>query len=372
MNQKLLIRGVIMVILLLPCMASTVSASGVQDALEAEQEALELDELERAAQEYLDGTDIAIDNDWEENLSQLLDTGSGQIKSVVKRAVRSGVLLLIIVTLCSVGDGLTLAGKEMKVPVVTLAGTLAVTAVAVTDIYSLMGLGTEAISSMTDFSNVLLPIVAAVTAATGAITGASARQMAAALFSSLLVNLISKLLIPLVYGYIAAQVAYAAVGNAGLKRVAGFFKWLTVTILTVILLVYVGYLTMSGVVTGSADGATVKAAKFAISGAVPVVGGILADASESVLAAAGILRGTVGVFGMIVVLAICLIPFLQLGIHYLIYKLASALAATVGEGRVCGLIEDLGGAFGMILGMMGACALLLLVSLVSSITVVVT
>jgi stage III sporulation protein AE len=313
-----------------------------------------------------------MDHDWQENLSELLDTGTQQIKSVTKRAVRSGVLLLVIVMLCSLGDGMTLAGGDLKVPVVTLAGTLAVAAVAVTDIYSLMGLGTEAIESMTTFSNVLLPIVATVTAATGAITGAAARQMAAALFSGLLVNLISKLLIPLVYGYIAAQVAYSAVGNAGLKRVAAFFKWLTVSILTVILLAYVGYLTISGVMTGSADGATVKAAKVAISGAVPVVGGILADASESVLAAAGILRGTVGVFGMIVVLAICLVPFLQLAIHYLIYKLASALAATVGEGRVCGLIEDLGGAFGLILGMMGSCALLLLVSLVSSITAVVT
>jgi stage III sporulation protein AE len=249
---------------------------------------------------------------------------------------------------------------------------MAVTAVAVTDIYSLMGLGTETIESMTTFSNVLLPVVAAVTAATGAITGAAARQMAAVLFSTLLVNLMGKLLIPLMYGYVASQVAYSAVGNAGLRRVAGFFKWLVVTILTAILLAYVGYLTISGVVTGSADGATVKAAKFAISGAVPVVGGILADASESVLAAAGILRGTVGVFGMIVVLAICLLPFLQLAIHYLVYKLSAALAATVGEGRVCGLIEDLGGAFGMILGMMGACALLLLVSLVSSLTAVVT
>jgi stage III sporulation protein AE len=196
--------------------------------------------------------------------------------------------------------------------------------------------------------------------------------MATAIFSSLLINVINKLLIPLVYGYIAAQVAYAAVGNGGLKRVAAFLKWLTVSILTILLLVYVGYLTISGVMAGSADGATLKAAKLAISGAVPVVGGILADASESILAAAGILRGTVGVFGMIVVLGICLVPFLQLAIHYLLYKLTAALAATIGEGRVCGLIEELGTAFGLILGMMGACALLLLVSLVSSITVVVT
>ena len=70
------------------------------------------------------------------------------------------------------------------------------------------------------------------------------------------------------------------------------------------------------------------------------------------------------------VLAICLTPFLQLAVHYLTYKLAAALSAAVGGGRVCALIDSLSGAFGMILGMTGACALLLLVSLVSSVTVV--
>lgn len=37
---------------------------------------------------------------------------------------------------------------------------------------------------------------------------------------------------------------------------------------------------------------------------------------------------------------------------------------------MCGLIDSISGAFGLILGMTGACALLLLVALVSSITVV--
>ena len=265
---------------------------------------------------------------------------------------------------------MTQAGEARGLSVTPLAGTLAVTAVAVADVHSLLGMGTSAISSITTFSNVLLPVVATVTAATGAITGAAARQMAAAVFSGLLVDLIHRLLVPLVYGYIAASVAYAAVGNEGLKRLGALLKWLVTTVLTIVMLVFVGYLTISGIIAGSTDAATVKAAKFAISGAVPVVGGILADASESVLAAAGVLRSTVGIFGMIVILAICLLPFLQLAVHYLLYKLAAALSATVGGGRVCGLIESISGAFGLILGMTGACALLLLVTLVSSITVV--
>ena len=350
-----------MVLLALPVSA----ADG--DLEERQREQLGVDRLEDEAQGFLSGTDISLDGDLEENLKRLLDTGTAQLHGVLRKALRSGALMLIVVLLCGMGQSLPVATKNMVVP---LTGTLAIAAITVGDVNSLLGMGREAIGDISDFANVLLPVVAAVTAATGAITGAAARQMAAMLFSGLLTNLISRLLIPLVYGYVAAQVAWGAVGNDGLKRVAKFLKWLTVTVLSVVLLAFVGYLTLSGVVAGAADSAAIKATKFAISGAVPVVGGIISDAAETVLASAGILRGTVGVFGMLVVLAICLTPFLHLSIHYLIYKAVAAVSSTMGEGRICGLLDGIGGAFGILLGMTGACALLLLITLVSSVMVV--
>jgi stage III sporulation protein AE len=106
-----------------------------------------------------------------------------------------------------------------------------------------------------------------------------------------------------------------------------------------------------------------KAAKFTISGVVPVIGGILSDATEAILAGAGILK-TRWDFRLVTVLSICAAPFLELGVHYLVYKLSSALASTVADGPTADLIGEIGDAFGLILGMTGACALLLLVSIV--------
>ena len=126
-----------------------------------------------------------------------------------------------------------------------------------------------------------------------------------------------RLLIPLVYAYVAVSCAQAAVGDPGLERLAGLLKGAAAALLTGLLLAFVGYLTASGAIAGSVDAAAVKAAKLAISRAIPVVGGVLADASESVLAGAGALRGTVGAAGLIVVLAICLGPFLRLALQYL-------------------------------------------------------
>ena len=113
-----------------------------------------------------------------------------------------------------------------------------------------------------------------------------------------------------------------------------------------------------------------------------MVGSILSDAAETVLASAGVLRGTVGVFGMVTVLGLCLVPLLRLAVHYLAYKLVAALASALGSGPPCtlvdrlssafrlsGLIDAISSAFGLVLGMMGASCLLLLITLVSCLSV---
>ncbi|MEG1857441.1 MAG: stage III sporulation protein AE [Pseudoflavonifractor sp.] len=340
------------------------------DVISAQADALDLRGLELAAEDAGVGLALTPNINFDEGLQTILDTGSGEIFGIVRKALRSGTLLLVIVLLCGLADGMHEGLGGGSLDVVALAGALAVTAVAVSDVNSLIGLGRKALDNMELFSKVLLPTVTAAAAAGGSPGGAVARQLATMLFTDVLMTLISRLLLPLVYAYIAASTAYAALGNEGLKRIGGMLKWLVTSILTAVLLVFVSYLTVTGVVAGTADAVTIKAAKFTVSSVVPVVGGILADAAETVLAGAGILRNAVGVFGMLTVLGICLAPFLQLGIHYITYKIASALTATVSAGRVSGLIDSIGGAFGLVLGMTGASALLLLICLVSAISVV--
>ena len=115
---------------------------------------------------------------------------------------------------------------------------------------------------------------------------------------------------------------------------------------------------------------TVQMTRSAISAAVPVVGSIISEATGTVLAGAGILKGAIGIFGMLAVLSICLTPFLQMAVQYLLYKLAAFLAGTITEGPLAGLIDALGTAFGLMLGMTGSCALLLLISITSSVSAV--
>lgn len=351
-------------LLVLPCL-------GAELDLESQADALKLDELERAAEEYLGEIDLADGVDLDQGLGALFEDGARQAPGILRKAARSGAILLAVVLFCSLADGLEEGAAGKSSSVAALVGAAAVSAVAVADVNALIGLGREAIGRMETLSKILLPTIGVVTAAAGAPAGATARQLATMAFSDVLLTVINRLLLPLVYAYVAASAANAAIGNEGVKRMAELIKWLVTSVLTVLLLCFVGYLSVSGVIAGTADAVALKAAKFAVSGMVPVVGGILSDAAETVLAGAGILKNSVGVAGMLAVLAICVAPFLQLGIHYLMYKLTAVLSAAVSGGRVSDLVSALGGAFGLVLGMTGSCALLLLISMVSAISLVV-
>lgn len=362
-------RMILPLLLLLPLLLCTSAAALEQDELrERQEEFFAVDELEQMGSEYLGPVEISESMDINSVLSTVLDGGKQSVAGVVKQVIKSCLILLTIVLLFGLVEGLNNGAGSGTSMAMHLACALAITAVAVGDMFALVGMGRTSMEQMQAFSRVLLPSVAAASAAAGAPGAAAAKQLATMLFSDLFLTVINQLLLPLTFAYIAASAAYAAVGNEGLKRIGSCLKWVVNTVLGVFLLAFIGYLNLSGAIAGSADAVTVKAAKFTVSNMVPVVGGILSDATETVLAGASVLRGAIGVFGALTVFAMCITPFLQLGAHYLAYKVTSALAATVADSRTATLIDAIGGAFGLVLGMTAACALVLIISMISAVT----
>lgn len=333
-------------------------------------EALE-EALPEAAEEMLREADISGVSGLASGLSAILDQMGREVGDVLRQRVRGAALVLLAVVLCGAVDGFYQGVDGGKVTVfLPMAGALSVTLLTAGSLDSLMGLGARTIEELSGFSKVLLPVLAAATAASGAVTSASVQQVGTVFLADLLITLIDRLLMPLVYLYAGALASSAMLPENRLGALAEALKKVITWILTTVLLAFTVYLSVVRVVSGSADAAALKVAKAAISGVIPVVGSIISEASETVLAGAGMLKNTIGVFGMLGILAACAHPFLQLGIQYLLYKLTAFLAATVGAPGLCRLIDGLGGAFGLVLGMTGSCAFLLLISVLSSVAAV--
>lgn len=327
------------------------------------------DALPREAGKLLDGVgqwDAASLTDGLRSIwGHLLEDASG----ILQRQTRGAASILLVVLLCSlVGGFQKTAGASPRF--LTMAGTLAIAALTAGSLDSLMGSGAAAMEQMNIFSKALLPMLAAVSALSGGVAGATLRQIATVFFADLLLEVIHGLLMPMVYLYAGTLAAGGSLSDRRLLSVAEMIRSICVWLLTTALLLFTLYLTVSGIFAGTVDSARVRVAKTAISGVVPVVGGIIAEASETVLAGASVLKGTIGVFGLLGVLALCAYPFLQLGIQYLLYQLTRFLASVIGSPELCAVIKGLGGAFGLILGMVGSCALVLLISILASVAAV--
>lgn len=247
---------------------------------------------------------------------------------------------------------------------VDLACTVAVAAALLEPASSLISLGVETVTELSTYGKLLLPVMTSALAAQGGVTASTALYAGTALFDSILSSAMTRLLVPMLWLYLGLAVANGAFREQILGKLQAFLKWAMTWILKVVLYIFTGYLTVTGVVSGTADAATVKAAKLTISGVVPVVGSILSDASEAVLNGVGVLRSGIGVYGLLTLIALFLTPFLRIGVQYLLLKGVSFLCEGIDGGHAAGLVSDFAGAMGMVLAMVGTQTVLLLISTV--------
>lgn len=248
--------------------------------------------------------------------------------------------------------------------IINLVAAVTIASMLLKPANALIHLGTQTVEELSEYGKLLLPVMTAAMAAQGGITASGALYTGTALFDAILTSGISKLLVPLIYAYLALAVGNAAMGEDVLKQLRDFAKWLITWGLKGTLYLFTGYIGITGVVSGTADAVAVKAAKLAISGVVPVVGGMLSDASESVLVSASAVKNAVGVYGMLALLAIWIGPFIQIGAQYLFLKLTSAVSTVFAGKEIAGLLQDFTSAMGLILAMVGTVCLLLLISTV--------
>lgn len=293
-------------------------------------------------------------------LMEILHDAIGLLRPDIREA--SGACLGIIAAVLIVSILQSFSGSVKKTG--ELVGAVVISCLLLSSTQSLIHLGSQTVTELSEYGKLLLPVMTAALAAQGGVTSSAALYAGTAVFDTVLMTIIKRLMIPMIYLYLAMAAANSAVGEETLKKLRDFLKWLMTWTLKIVLYVFTGYMGITGVVSGSADAATLKATKLTISGMVPVVGGILSDASETILVSAGVVKNAAGVYGILAILALCLEPFLKIGVHYLVLKATGAVAGIFAPKSLSELISDFCAAMGMLLAATGSVCLLLLISTV--------
>lgn len=362
-------RVFLLVLLLIPGFAVPAYAEDIyeQAADETGIYAIE-DQLPEEARDISGSLKVDGSYDTENALERLWNSLIDKIKGELGENIKTASALIAISMLCTLSGSLC-SGKPIK-EYINIAGCCAAAVSLLGSVDSIVGETVAALNQLSDYSKAALPAMFTAAAACGAVGSASAKYAATCLALDVLMSVSQKLIIPLVYSYLALAVAGSVFPNSLLSNTARLTKWIAGTIMTAMTIAFSAYIGMTGLVAGSVDAVAIKTARTVISTTLPVVGGIISDASGAVLSAASVIKNSAGVFGLIAVCALCAGPFAVLSVRMLVLKAAAAASDMVPNSRLSGLINSVSTAMGLLLGLLGCCGIMLFISIMAGIKAV--
>jgi len=285
-----------------------------------------------------------------------------QIREESATGLRSAGITMLkmmgILMICCLMDGVAVTPN---ISISTLAGVIGMTLCCTNGLQGIWELAKDTMDEIRSFSLVLLPVMASAAAASGAASGATVLYSATVLFSGLLTDFCNRILLPIISAGMALAVAGTALHDNRLQGLQDLVFWILRFVLKGGMYIYTGFLAIGNVITGAVDSSALKAAKLTISSVVPVVGGIISDAAGSVLAGAQLLKSVLGTLGMLSFLSIFVIPFVRIGIQYLLLRLTMAMGMLLGS-KLTGILDTLSKCVGYLLAMTASCLMMNLLS----------
>jgi len=216
-------------------------------------------------------------------------------------------------------------------------------------------------NNLVGFINVLIPLLLTLMIYTGNIATSTLLQPIILFICNFIGNIITDALIPIVLIIVVFSIISKISERVQVDKLSKFLKSGVVWFLGVMLTIFVGIVSLEGTLSSSVDGVTAKTAKTVVSSVIPVVGKVLGDVVDSVLGCGVILKNAIGVVGVIVIISICIMPIIKIGTLSIIYNLASAVIQPIADEKIVKLLEEMGGVFKLLLGILCALSVLLII-----------
>ena len=294
------------------------------------------DALPEEAREMLDDGGITPEGGADTvNVSDIFGTITELVKENAGKPLKMFGAVTAVILLASLlsGIGGTAGGAVSRVyPLVTALSCAAIVTVYLSGI---LDAARSAFSTVTDFMLVYIPVIAGVTAAGGHTASAAVFSSVTLTAIQVLARLTSSVIIPLTSCMIGITAAGSADPDLGLDRLGEGIKKFVVWGLGLIMTVFLGILSVQTVITSSADNAAMKTLKFAVSSAVPIVGGAASEALSAVSGSISVLKTGIGGFGIAAGVCMLLPP----AVTVICYKFLLFAAGVISDLFGCGAVS---------------------------------
>lgn len=207
-----------------------------------------------------------------------------------------------------------------------------------------------------------VPTYAAVILAEGYVTLASSYSTVLLASAECVTALVAKVALPLLTVSLGLGMAGSLSQRNRLAGISGGLARCSMWLLGTVAALFVGILSLQSMVAVSADSLGHRAAKMTISSFVPIVGGALSEAFGTVVGCIGALRSTLGMFGVLASAALVLPSFFYCFSWSVAIGLCRTAADMLGVPSVNGVLGTVQTVVKVLMGILGVCALLLIVT----------
>jgi stage III sporulation protein AE len=208
------------------------------------------------------------------------------------------------------------------------------------EIFFIYQLTRKTIENITNLNQIMSPIIITLMVATGSKVSASVYSPQTILLSGIITNVFLNVILPLNIVMTVINATSSLSGNNNLNSFNEFITSLIKWIIGISFTVFAIFITTQGLTSATFDGASIKAAKYAISNSIPIVGGFLKDGFDVMIAGSILIKNSLGIIGIILVFTIIFAPIVKILVLSLILKLTNALIETFYNGKMTSLIKN--------------------------------
>ena len=288
------------------------------------------------------------------------------IASGAKAPLKAGAGIIAIILISAALGCVEIKSSAMTAAVYAAAAASA--AVIAVPVSSVINASVNALQGTGIFMLSFIPIFAVIVAASGAAVTAASMSALLLAAAETVTYISSFAVLPLMGGYLAVSVSGAVSPAIKKSGIAETVKKLAFWIMAFISAVFIGILGIQTAVNASADTLASKTAKFIIGSSVPVAGGVLSEAINTVTASMGLLKSSVGIYGALA----CAVTLLPLVIELLIWRAVLLVTSAASElfslGGIAGLLRAVDSMMSVLIGIILLVGAMFVISLAAVVT----
>ena len=181
--------------------------------------------------------------------------------------------------------------------------------------------------------NMIAPILMTLMTASGASASASVYTPSIAILGSGMTNAVTYLAFPALLMALVFDIIGSISTSVKLDKTAEFFRSACKWFLGTAFFLFIAVIGVSGITASVRDGVSVRAAKFAMSKYVPVIGGYLSQGFDFIMAGNVLIKNALGSTAVILILLTVIPVVAELAVFTLTLKLTAAIAQPLGGDK---------------------------------------